>query len=59
MPNKVLNQFQKLCKEKYGEDLTSENALSKMKDLLYLVAFSKGKKHLLDKIEALQLNDLP
>lgn len=59
MSNKALSQFQQLYKQKYGIDLTPEQALPKMRNLLYLTAFSKGKKHLLDKIEALQLEDLP
>ncbi len=59
MPNKALIHFQKLYKQHYGEALTPEQALPKMRNLLYLMAFAKGKKHLLDKIEALQEKDLP
>lgn len=59
MSRKALSQFQKLYKMHYGEDITPEQALPKMRNLLYLLAFSKGKNHLLDKIETLQLKDFP
>ena len=57
LPYKALTNFISLYKKEFNIDLSEQEALKELIDLLYICAFTEGKHHLLTSITSLQIKN--
>jgi hypothetical protein len=58
LPEKAIIDFMDLYKTQFHIELSKEEALKEISDLLYIYAFTQGKHYLLNRIGTLQIIDV-